>query len=215
MLFLPHTTWPSLCLYMQCHSHFKSIINKIDLHHRSQKTICIFFIPLRIFHLFSAYWFTCGGVAWIIHLCSGPQHAGISLCEVVRTVKHFASQMGRRLRRCCGDWSDFVSGEELLRSDYLGRTKCFCWWRVAVICGSWEIDGTHGALEHWLQPWHWQSMAWLVMRENEVKWANVRMFLPLLTAVFVSFVLTSSAQEWLIISRSKVWACVCVCVSKF
>lgn len=72
----------------------------------------------------------------------------------------------------CRDWSDFVSGEELLRSDYLGRTKCFCWWRVAVISGSWEIDGTHRAVAHWSQPRHWQSVAWLAMRENEAKWAT-------------------------------------------
>ncbi len=125
----------------------------------------------------------------------------------------------------CSDWSHFVSGEELLRSDYLGRTKCFCWWRVAVISGSWEIDGTHRALAHWSRPRHWQSMAWLAMRENEAKWATCEsVSLSLLRVVdaallLVSFVLTSLALEWLIITRSKVWAlCVfllthmCVCI---
>jgi len=114
---------------------------------------------------------------------------------------------------CC-DWSDFVSGEELFRSDYLGRTKCFCWWRVAVISGSWEIDEMHRALVHWSQPQHWQSMAWLVMRENEVNWASCEsVSLPLLcignaALLFVSFVLTSLALEWLIISSPKVSVCI-------
>lgn len=77
-------------------------------------------------------------------------------------------------------WSDFVSREGLLRSDYLGRTKCFCWWRVTVISGSWEIDETHRALAHWSQPQHWQSMAWLVMHKNEVKWATCESVSPFL-----------------------------------
>lgn len=116
------------------------------------------------------------------------------------------------------DWSDSVSGEELLRSDYLGRTKCFCWWRVALISGSWGIDETHRALAHWSWPRHWQSMAWLAMRENEAKWATCEsVSLPLLRVVDAalllgSFVLTSSALEWLIITCSKVWA-LCVFAS--
>lgn len=107
-------------------------------------------------------------------------------------------------------WSDFVSRGGLLRSDYLGRTKCFCWWRVAVISGSWEIDRMHGALAHWSQPQHWQSKVWLVMHKNEVKWATCESVSPSLPCVvnaaqlFVSSALTSLALEWLIISIYKV-----------
>lgn len=118
-------------------------------------------------------------------------------------------------------WSDFVSREGLLRSDYLGRTKCFCWWRVAVISGSWEIDRMHRPLAHWSQPQHWQSMAWLVMHKNEVKWATCESASPSLPCVvnapqlFVSFVLTSLALEWLIISIYKVRGDVCVWQTSF
>ena len=188
-----------------------------------------------------AYWFVPARAAWIIHSYTSPQHAVICWTCVSLTGSCEDSKAllfprgvggwgwGGNYRGKKGgnrevgtwrywDWSDSVSGEELLRSDYLGRTKCFCWWRVALISGSWGIDETHRALAHWSWPRHWQSMAWLAMRENEAKWATREsVSLPLLRVVDAalllgSFVLTSSALEWLIITCSKVWA-LCVFAS--
>lgn len=66
-----------------------------------------------------------------------------------------------------------------IRSDYLGRTKCLCWWRACSKiwecrnqCGSsgpWRID--HDSLPHW------QPMPCLGMRVNRAKWASSECFL--------------------------------------
>lgn len=147
--------------------------------------------PARLEEFLQRYWFVAALAAVIIYSYTSPQHVVIcwvcislagsredskALCVpkafgVGGSGKRTEGRGEREGMWHGGRWGDFVSWERLLRSDYLGRTKCFCWWRVAVISGSWEIDGTHRALAYWSWPRHWQSMPWLPMRENQAKWA--------------------------------------------
>lgn len=116
-----------------------------------------------------------------------------------------------RHRRVATVLASALSGDEALRSDYLGRTKCFCWWRATLKSGSWEINGFHGALEHWSRC----TLTIHALVSYASEWGEMsHLWKFLCHLVFfprpVWFVLTGLAQTWLIISRFKVWAPGCV-----